>query len=153
MPASPAPRPGDPGSPAPKPSSVRVALALLSTLAVLLLVYVTITWLGRDGLMVALTDAGLTRPEAERFLLINTMAPLLMGVVFGVSAAALANRRSWARWTGLVAAVLLAVLVLSAVVSAGGITVVSLLLLVLSVAAATSLFARTTREWLATAAG
>jgi hypothetical protein len=153
VPASPAPRPGDPGSPAPKPSSVRVALALLSTLAVLLLVYVTITWLGRDGLMVALTDAGLTRPEAERFLLINTMAPLLMGVVFGISAAALANQRSWARWTGLVAAVLLAVLVLSAVVSAGGITVVSLLLLVLSVAAATSLFARTTREWLATAAG
>jgi len=81
------------------------------------------------------------------------MAPLLMGEVFGVSDAALANRRSWARWTGLVAAVLLAVLVLSAVVSAGGITVVSLLLLVLSVAAATSLFARTTREWLATAAG
>ena len=35
-----------------------------------------------------------------------------------------------------------------AILSAGGVTAVSLLLLVLSVAAATSLVARTTRDWM-----
>ena len=152
VPASSAPRSADPGAPQ-KPPSVRVALALLATLAVLLLLYVAVTWLGRDGLIQALTDAGLTRGQAEQFLLVNTTAPLAMGLAFAVSAGALGSRRPWARWTGLAAAVVLAVLVLAAMVSAGGITVVSLLLLVLSVAAATSLMARTTREWLARPAG
>ena len=128
---------------------MRVAIALLATLAVLLLLYVTVTWLGRDGLIQALTTSGLTQEEAEQFLLVNTTAPLVMGLVYGVSAAGLARRRTWGRWAGVVAAVVLAGLVISTMLTAGGVTVVSLMLLVLAVAAAASLMARTTREWLA----
>ena len=131
------------------PPSVRVSVTLLSTLAVLLLLYVTVTWLGRDGLIEALTDSGLTRAEAEQFLVINTSAPLVMDLLFGVSAWGVAKRHSWGRWAGVVAAVVLAGLVSTAMLTAGGVTVVSLLLVVLAVAAAASLLARTTREWLA----
>ncbi|RZU33480.1 hypothetical protein [Blastococcus saxobsidens] len=149
MPASSAPRPVGPGALPQSPPSVRVAIALLSTLAVLLLLYVTVTWLGRDGLIEALTDSGLTRDEAERFLVINTSAPLVMGLLFGVSAWGVAKRHSWGRWVGVVAAVVLAGLVSTTMLTAGGITVVSLLLFVLAVATAASLLSRTTREWLA----
>ncbi|MCZ2859127.1 hypothetical protein [Blastococcus sp. VKM Ac-2987] len=149
MPASPLP-PSDSGPPTPqKPPSVRVAVALLATLAALILLYVVISLLGWDGLVTALTEAGLTREEAQRYLLINTTAPGSIGLVYAVSAWGLATRRSWARWTGLAAAVVLALILVSAILSAGGVTVISLLLLVLSVAAATSLVARTTRDWLA----
>ncbi|NEK86087.1 hypothetical protein GCU60_09995 [Blastococcus saxobsidens] len=149
MPASSTPRPADSGALPQSPPSVRVAIALLSTLAVLLLLYVTVTWLGRDGLVQALTDSGLTPAEAEQFLVINTAAPLVMGLVYGIAAFGVSRRRSWGRWTGLVAAVVLAGLVATTMLTAGGVTVVSLLLFVLAVATATSLLARTTREWLA----
>lgn len=135
------------------PVSARVAVALLATLALLLLLYVVITWLGRDGLLEVLTEAGLTRAEAEQYVIVNTTAPAVLGLVLGVSAWALGSRRSWGRWTGVAAAAVLGLLVLSTVVTAGGITVVSLLLLVLSIAAATSLLAQPTREWLAPARG
>lgn len=149
MPTAPLPPP-DSGSPTPqKPPSVRVAVALLATLAVLILLYVVITLLGWDGLVRVLTEAGATQEEARRYLLINTTAPGVTGLVYAVSAWGLATRRPWARWTGLAAAVVLALILVSAILSAGGVTVISLLLLVLSVAAATSLVARTTRDWLA----
>ncbi|TFV51979.1 hypothetical protein [Blastococcus sp. TF02A-35] len=130
-----------------------MAVALLATLGVLLLLYVVITVLGRDGLIQSLMTAGLTRPEAEQFLLINTTAPLVLGLVYAVSAGAVESRRGWGRWLGLVGAVVLALLVLTTTLTAGGVTVISLLLLVLSVSAAASLLARTTREWLAPAGG
>jgi hypothetical protein len=132
---------------------VRVAVALLATLAVLLLLYVAITWLGRDGLITALTRSGLTQAEARQYLVVNSTAPLVLGLVYGVSAWALSSRRSWSRWAGLAGTVVLALLILSTMLTAGGVTVVSLLLLVLSVAAATSLMARTTRDWLVAARG
>ena len=123
-------------------------MALLTTLTLLLLLYVAITWLGRDGLVQALTASGLSRAEAERYLLINSTAPLVLGVVCGVSTWGLTAHRSWSRWTGLAGSVVLALLVLSTMLTAGGVTVVSLLLLVLSVSAAASLMAGTTRDWL-----
>lgn len=135
------------------PVSARVAVALLATLALLLLLYVVITWLGRDGLLEVLTEAGLTRAEAEQYVLVNTTAPAVLGLVFAVSAWALGSRRPWGRWSGVAAAAVLGLLVLSTMVTAGGITVISLLLLVLSIAAATSLLAQPTREWLAPARG
>lgn len=148
VPVSPPPPPAS-GAPLPqKPPSVRVAVALLATLAALILLYVIVTLLGWDGLITALTDAGLTREEARRYLLVNSTAPGFIGLLSAVSAWGLATRRSWARWTGLAAAVVLALILVSAILSAGGVTVISLLLLVLSVAAATSLVARTTRDWL-----
>ena len=147
MPAEPRPRPADGDPTRQAPPSARVAIALLATLAALLLLYVTITWLGREGVVEALTEAGLTRDEAQQFLLVNTTAPLVLGIGYGVSAWALAGRRRWGRWAGLVATIVLAVVLLSTMLTAGGATVVALLLLVLSVAAATSLAARTTRDW------
>ena len=135
------------------PPSVRVALALLATLAVLILLYVLITWLGWDGLVTALTEAGLTREEARQYLVVNLTAPLVLGILYALSAWALSTHRSWGRWTGLAGTVVLALLMLSTMLTAGGITLVSLLLLVLSVAAATSLAARTTRDWLAAPRG
>ena len=153
MSSSPVPDPAG-GAAAPQsPPSVRVAVALLATLAVLLLLYVTIAWLGRDGLLEALTESGLTRAEAERFLLVNSTAPLVLGLLYGLSAWALSAHRPWSRWTGLTGSVVLALLVTSTMLTAGGVTVVSLLLLVLSVAAAASLLARTTRDWLVATRG
>lgn len=152
MPPSPASGPVDGAAPS-SPPSVRVAVALLATLAALLLLYVLITGIGRAGLLEALTESGLSRGEAERYLLVNSTAPLALGLLHAVSAWALATQRSWSRWTGLTGSVALALLVVSTVLTAGGVTAVSLLQLVLSVAAAASVMARTTREWLAAARG
>ncbi|WP_147251748.1 hypothetical protein [Blastococcus sp. TF02-8] len=153
MSADPAPRPEPPGGQPTRPPSVRVAIGLVAVLAVLLLLYVALTVLGRDGLLRALQDAGLSRAEARQFLVVNTTAPLVLGLLYGASAVGLSRGRAWGRWAGLVAALVLAVLVLSTMLTAGGLTVVSLLLLVLSVAAAASLLARTTREWLSPTGG
>ncbi|SEK88859.1 hypothetical protein SAMN04515665_10646 [Blastococcus sp. DSM 46786] len=149
MPADPRPRPVDGDATPQAPPSVRVAMALLATLAVLLLLYVTITWLGRDGVRQALTEAGLTAEEAQQFLLVNTTAPLVLGIAYAVSAWAVSGRRRWGLWAGVVSTVVLALVLLSTMLTAGGVTVVALLLLVLSVGAAASLVARTTRDWLA----
>ena len=130
------------------PPSVRVALGLLALLAVLLLIYVALTWLGRDRLIETLIESGFSRAGAERYLLVNSTAPLVLGLLHGVSAWALTARRPWSRWTGLAGSVVLALLILSTMLTAGGVTVVSLLLLVLSVSAAASLMAATTRDWL-----
>ncbi|MCA0145827.1 hypothetical protein [Blastococcus sp. LR1] len=148
MPATPASRPADATSPAQKPPSVRVAIGLLAALAALLLLYAAITFVGRDGVIQALETAGLTRAESEQFVTINLASSLALGVTCAVSAIAVERRRAWGRWTGLLAATVLALLMLSSMVAAGGVTVVSLLQLVLSVSAAASLLARTTREWL-----
>ncbi len=51
-----------------------------------------------------------------------------------MAAVFLVRRRGWARWAG--------------VLATGGVTVASLLLLVLSIAGLTSLLAGTTRDWL-----
>ena len=132
---------------------MRVAIALLATLSLLLLIYVTMTSLGRERLLATLTESGLSRAEAERYLLINSTAPLVLGLLHGLSVAGLAAHRSWSRWTGLASSVVLALLILSTMLTAGGVTVVSLLLLVLSVSAAASLVAATTRDWLAAPRG
>ncbi|MDK3255523.1 hypothetical protein [Blastococcus capsensis] len=153
MPSSPFPTDAGEGATPQPPPSVRVAVALLGTLAALLLLYVAITWLGRDGLTEALTESGLSRAEAEQFLLVNSTAPLVLGLLYAVSAWGLSSHRSWARWTGVAGSVVLALLVISTMLTAGGVTVISLLLLVLSVAAAASLLAGTTRDWLAAASG
>jgi hypothetical protein len=153
VPATPAPSPADPATPAQKPPSVRVAIGLLAALAALLLLYAALTFFGRDGVRQALTTAGLTRAEAEQFLLVNVTSSLVLGVTYAVSAVAVERGRAWGRWTGLLAATVLVLLMLTTMLSAGGVSVVSLLQLVLSASAAASLLARTTREWLAPTGG
>jgi hypothetical protein len=133
------------------PAPARVAVILLGALAAMLLLYAAITWLGRDGLAAAVGRArpDLSPDEAARFVLLNALPYLVVGVVSAVSAWFLPQRRPWSRWTGLAASVLLAGLMLLGMVSIGGVTPISLLVLVLAVAAVTSLLARPTAGWVA----
>jgi hypothetical protein len=142
------------GATTPMPPSARVAVVLMGGLGAMLLLYAPITWLGRDGLTEAVARArpDLTRAEAARYVLVSASPYLVIGVVLVVSAWFLPQRRPWARWTGLAASFLLAGLMLVGMASIGGVTPISLLVLVLSVAAVTSLLARPTVGWLPRAA-
>ena len=132
------------------PTSARVALVLMAALAAMLLLYAAITWLGRDGLAQAVGRArpGLSADEAARYVLVSALPYLVVGLVLAVSAWFLPQRRPWARWTGLAGSFLLAGLMLLGMASIGGVTPISLLVLVLSVAAVTSLLARPTVSWI-----
>ena len=71
----------------------------------------------------------------------------MLGLLFALASWFLPRRQPWARWMGLAASVVLGLLTLFSAVTAGGVTVASLLLIVLSVAAITSLLARTTTAY------
>lgn len=135
------------------PVPARVAVVLLGSLAAMLLLYAAITWLGREGLAVAVGRArpDYTQDEAARYVLVSAVPYLVIGVALAVSAWYLPQHRRWARWTGLAAAFPLAGLMLLGMVNIGGVTPISLLVLVLSVAAVTSLLARPTVRWVARA--
>ena len=81
-------------------------------------------------------------------LLIGGVAAAPLGAVLALAAWFLPRRRTWALWAGLAATGLLVLVTVAFAVLAGGVSVASLLLLVLSVAGVTSLLARTTRAWL-----
>jgi hypothetical protein len=95
----------------------------------------------------------LSPDEATRYVLVSAAPYLVIGLMLAVSAWFLPQRRPWARWTGLLASVLLAGLMLLGMVSIGGVTAISLLVLVLSVAAVSSLLARPTVDWVPRASG
>jgi hypothetical protein len=137
-------------APPPMPAPARVAVGLMGALAVMLLLYAAITWLGRDGLAEAVGRArpDLSPGEAARYVLVGALPYLVLGVLLAVSAWFLPQRRTWARWTGVASSFLLAGLMLVGMASIGGITPISLLVLVLSVAAVTSLLARPTGGWI-----
>jgi hypothetical protein len=139
------------GTALPMPASARVAVGLMGMLAAMLLLYAAITWLGRDWLAEAVGRAwpDLSQAEAARYVLVRAAPYLPVGVVLAISAWFLPQRRSWARWTGLAASFLLAGLMLVGMASIGGVTPISLFVLVLSVAAVTSLLARPTGDWIA----
>jgi hypothetical protein len=131
------------------PASARVAVIVMGVLAAMLLLYAAITWLGRDGLTEAVARArpDLSRDGAARYVLVRALPYLAVGLVLAVSAWFLPQRLPWARWTGLAASFLLAGLMLLGMASIGGVTPISLLVLVLAVAAVTSLLARPTVDW------
>jgi len=131
------------------PTSVRVAIIAMSVLAALLLLNAGLTWYGRDGVAEAIVDAGadVSRAEAERYVTIWLLPYLVLGLLFALASWFLPRRQPWARWIGLASSVVLALLTLFSSVTAGGVTIASLLLLVLSIAAITSLLARTTTDY------
>lgn len=131
------------------PTSVRVAIIAMAILAALLLLNAGLTWYGREGVAEAIVEAGtdVSQDEAQRYVVIWLVPYLVLGVLLALAAWFLPRRQPWARWIGLAASVLLALLTLFSAVTAGGVTFASLLLLVLSVAAITSLLARTTTEY------
>ncbi len=132
------------------PPSVRVAVLLMGVLAALLLTNAALLWYGYDVAVDRLVaeGQGISRSEARQFVLRSLVPYLVIGLVLAVSAWFLPRRQPWARWTGLTASALLALLSLVSAVTLGALTIGLLLVLVLAVAAATSLLARPTAEWL-----
>jgi hypothetical protein len=131
------------------PTSVRVGVTLLALLAVLLLLNAALTWFGQDTIIARVVEAqGVSRDDAALSVRTNLLAYLAVGIAATLSALFLARRRPWARWLGLSAAVLLALMSLLSIVSAGGLPPVTLLVLLISVGTVTSLMSGTTREWL-----
>ncbi|MDT0274689.1 hypothetical protein [Blastococcus goldschmidtiae] len=145
-------KPPVPGDPAPvMPPSVRVAVGVMAVLALLLLSNAVLLWVGFDVAVDRIVEEAddVSRAEAEQFVLLSLVPYLLLGLLLVVAAVFLARRRSWARWAGVAATALLTLLTVVSVLATGGVSVASLLLLVLSVAGLTSLMAGTTRGWLA----
>jgi hypothetical protein len=143
-------RPAEDTSVAPSmPTSVRVAIIAMGVLAALLLLNTGLTWFGRDGIAdrIVGADAGISRAEAERYVIIWAAPYLLLGLLLALASWFLPRRQPWARWIGLASSVVLALLTLFSAVTAGGVTFASLLLLVLAIAAITSLLARSTTEY------
>jgi hypothetical protein len=131
------------------PASVRVSVIVMSILAGLLLLNVGLTFYGRDNLADALVEAGqgISRDEAMRFILLWMLPYLVLGGMLAVAAWFLPRRQPWARWLGLAASTMLGMLTLLSMIAAGGITIPSLLLVILATAAITSLLSRTTAAW------
>jgi hypothetical protein len=133
----------------PMPASVRVAVIVMGVLAALLLTNAALLWYGYDAAVDRLVREGedVSRAEASQFVLVSLVPYLAIGLVLALAAVFLPRRQPWARWLGLAAGVLLALLSLMSALTLGGVTVPLLLVLVLSVAAVTSLLARTTAAW------
>jgi drug/metabolite transporter (DMT)-like permease len=131
------------------PASVRVAVIVMGVLAALLLMNAAILWVGYDAAVDRLVQEGqdISRSDASRFVIVSLVPFLVIGLVLALAAWFLPRRHAWARWIGLAASALLALLSLMSAVSFGGVTISLLLVLVLSVAAVTSLLARTTGAW------
>jgi hypothetical protein len=131
------------------PPSVRVAVIVMGILAALLLTNAALLWYGYDAAVDRLVREGadVSRAEASQFVIMSLVPYLAIGLVLALAAWFLPRRQPWARWLGLAASGLLALLALMSALSLGGVTISLLLLLVLSVAAVTSLLARTTGAW------
>jgi hypothetical protein len=132
-----------------RPVSVRIAVILLTVITALLLLNAALTWLGRSVLAEAVAEArSVSIAEAERAVLLSLVPYALLGLVIGLSTWWLRQRQPWARWSALAATVTLAALTLLSILAAGGITVASLLLFVLSIGAISSLLSSSTGEWI-----
>lgn len=133
---------------------MRVAVIAMAVLGVLLLASSLLTWFGRETVVDRFVTAQpeLSRADVTRFLLLGLARDLLVGLVAVGSAIGVSRRWGPARWTGVAATLFLGLLTLFSVVSAGGTTPYSLLVVVLCAASASSLLARTTAEWAPTGA-
>jgi hypothetical protein len=130
------------------PASIRVAAITMGVLAALLLVDGGLTWYAYRTVIARLVDAGsVSRAEAEQTVTTLLVIHLLLGLVLALAAWFLPRRQAWARWVGLAASALLALMTLFSMLAAGGSTVSALLLFVLSAAAVTSLIARSSGTW------
>ena len=134
----------------PAPPSVRVAVGTLLALALLLGISAALTLLGQDTVVDRFVAAQpeLDRAAVTRSLVLGQLLYLVLALAAGVGAVALLRGRPWGRWLGVGAALFLGLRTLLSTLTAGGTTILSLLVLVLCVAAASSLLARTTRAWL-----
>lgn len=133
----------------PMPVSVRVAVIVMSLLGGLLLLYSVLIWIGREGVIDRLVEDGAIEREDGTSFIVGQLAPyIVLGLLLVVSAFFLARRQTWARWMGLTAAIIIALMTLVSVLVGGIVSLLTLLLAVLSMATISSLFARTTKAWL-----
>lgn len=131
------------------PTSVRVAVIVMGVLAALLLTNAALLWFGYDAAVdrIVRESEDVTRAEAGEFVIVSLVPYLVIGLLLALAAWFLPRRQPWARWMGLAASGLLALFSLLSAVGLGGVTISLLLVLLLSVAAVTSLLARTTAAW------
>jgi hypothetical protein len=131
------------------PVSVRVAAITMGVLAALLLTSSGLLWYGFDGAVdgVLQRNEDISRADAESAVMLSLVPSLVLGLLLALAAWFLPRRQPWARWIGLAAAALLGLINLLLTLTAGAITAYTLLVLVLSVAAVTSLVSRTTGAW------
>jgi hypothetical protein len=130
------------------PTSVRVAIIVMSILAGLLLLVAAVNLYALQEFSSRIaTQQGITESEAQRSILLLLAPYLVLGLVFALSAWFVPRRHAWARWVGLTAAAMLGMLHILSAAMGGGITVLTLLL-ILCLATITSLAARTTTRWM-----
>lgn len=128
------------------PTSVRIAVIVMAVMAALLLTSAALLWYSYDASVDRLVREGnFSRADAGRFLTLSIIPNLLLGLLLALSAWFLPRRQAWARWTGLATSGLLVVLTSLQVVAGGGLTLASLLLLLLAIAGVTTLASRSTR--------
>ncbi len=148
MSSSPAPS-DDARSATAMPTAARVAVITMSALAALLLLYSALIWFRRDRIIDDLVqDGSIAREDGTRFLITQLSPFVVLGLLLAASAGFLARRQPWARWLGLAGTVVIALLTLVSVFIGGALSILSLLLAVLSMAAISSLLSRTTKVWL-----
>jgi hypothetical protein len=121
----------------------------MGVLAALLLTSSGLLWYGFDGAVdgVLQRNEDISRADAESAVMLSLVPSLVLGLLLALAAWFLPRRQPWARWIGLAAAALLGLINLLLTLTAGAITAYTLLVLVLSVAAVTSLVSRTTGAW------
>jgi glucan phosphoethanolaminetransferase (alkaline phosphatase superfamily) len=143
------PEPADSAPPSVMPASARVAAITMGVLAALLLMNAGLTWYAYGTVIDRLLDeaTNVTRAQAERTVRVSLVLYLVLGLLLALAAWFLPRRHPWARWTGLATSAALGLLTLFWIITAGGVSAGWLLLLVLSIAAVTSLLARTTGTW------
>jgi hypothetical protein len=131
------------------PASIRVAVIVMSVLAGLLLLNTALSLYVFEEIVDRLAEVqDLPQADAERTVLLWLAPNLVFGLIFALAAWFVPRRHAWARWLGLAVAAMLCIFLLLTAVTGGGVTIVSLLLFVLTLAAITSLAARTTSAWM-----
>jgi chromate transport protein ChrA len=132
------------------PTPVRVAVILLAVLAVLFLASGALSFFGRAAIADAFLrdNPALSRDRVLDQVVFGALRDVVIGLLAALSALRLPARQVWARWTGIAAGLLVALLALLSGFQAGGVSLFSLLALVLSIAIVTSLFTRVATQWL-----
>jgi hypothetical protein len=130
------------------PTSVRVSVSVMALLAGLMLLNAGVSFFLRDKLVRDLVArTAVTEAEASEALLIWMIPFLVLGLVFALASWFVARRQAWARWMGLAASALVAMLLLIAALSGGGVSIFILLVFVLSLVSLSSLMSKKTATW------
>lgn len=131
------------------PTSVRIAVLVMWIMAGLLLADVALSVGSMDAAVTKAASANhVSRSQARTGVLLGVLPVAVLGLMVGASAWGLAHRHAWARWTGLGATLMIFALLVLTLLAAGTLGIVSLLMLLLAIAASITLLSRSTAEWI-----